>query len=41
MGDAFLKEKEHPDKSFDYMYIKEAIIIVINELNPPLMKTRK
>ena len=37
----FHKDKDHSDKSIDYMFIEEGIIIVIYGENPPLMKTRK
>ena len=33
--------KDHSDKSIDYMFIEEGIIMGINGENPPLMKTRK
>ena len=35
------KLKDHFDKSIDYMFIEEGIIMEINGDNPPLMKTRK
>ena len=37
----FYKGKEHSDKSIDYMFIEEGIIMGIHGENPPLMKTRK
>jgi hypothetical protein len=37
----FCKDKDHSDKSIDYMFIEEGIIMGINGENPPLMKTRK
>ena len=37
----FYKDKEHFDKSIDYMFIEEGIIMGINGENAPLMKTRK
>ena len=33
--------KDHSDKSIDYMFIEEGIIMGIHGENPPLMKTRK
>ena len=35
------KDKDHSDKSIDYMFIEEGIIMGIHGENPPLMKTRK
>ena len=37
----FYKDKDHSDKSIDYMFIEEGIIMGIHGENPPLMKTRK
>ena len=37
----FTKDKDHSDKSIDYMFIEEGIIMGIHGENPPLMKTRK
>ena len=37
----FYKVKDHSDKSIDYMFIEEGIIMGIHGENPPLMKTRK
>ena len=37
----FYKDKGHSDKSIDYMFIEEGIIMGIHGENPPLMKTRK
>ena len=37
----FHKDKDHSDKSIDYMFIEEGIIMGIHGENPPLMKTRK
>ena len=37
----FHKDKDHSDKSIDYMFIEEGIIMGIYGENPPLMKTRK
>ena len=37
----FYKDKVHSDKSIDYMFIEEVIIMGIHGENPPLMKTRK
>ena len=37
----FYKDKDHSDKSIDYMLIEEGIIMGIHGENPPLMKTRK
>ena len=37
----FYKDKYHSDKSIDYMFIEEGIIMGIHGENPPLMKTRK
>jgi len=36
----FYKDNDHYDKSIDYMFIKEGIIMVIYGESPPLMKTR-
>ena len=36
----FYKDKENSDKSIDYMFIEEGIIMGIYGDNPPLMKTR-
>ena len=35
------KDNDHSDKSIDYMFIEEGIIMGIYGENPPLMKTRK
>ena len=37
----FYKDKEYSDKSIDYMFIEEGIVMGIHGENPPLMKTRK
>ena len=37
----FYKDNYHSDKSIDYMFIEEGIIMGIHGENPPLMKTRK
>ena len=37
----FYKDKNHSDKSINYMFIEEGIIMGIHGENPPLMKTRK
>ena len=37
----FYKDRDNSDKSFDYMFIEEGIIMGIQWENPPLMKTRK
>ena len=37
----FYKDKDHSDKSIDYMFIEEGIIMGIHGENPPLMKTKK
>ena len=37
----FYKDKEHFDKSINYMFIEEGIIMGIHGENPPLMKNRK
>ena len=37
----FYKAKDHSDKSIDYMFVEEGIIMGIHGENPPLMKTRK
>ena len=37
----FYKDKDHSDKSTDYMFIEEGIIMGSHGENPPLMKTRK
>ena len=37
----FYKDKDHFDKSIDYMFIEEGIIMGIHGESPPLMKTRK
>ncbi|WP_032514022.1 MULTISPECIES: DUF1651 domain-containing protein [Prochlorococcus] len=37
----FYKDKKHSDKSINYMFIEEGIIMGIYGENPPLMKTRK
>ena len=37
----FYKDKDHSDKSIDYMFIEEGIIMGIHVESPPLMKTRK
>jgi len=36
----FNKDKDHSDKSIDYMFIEEGIIMGIHRENPPLLKTR-
>ena len=35
------KDNDHSDKSIDYMFIEEGIIMGIHGENPPLMTTRK
>ena len=35
----FWKDKDHSDKSIDYMFIEDGIIMGIHRENPPLMKT--
>ena len=37
----FYKDKDHSDKSIDYMLIEEGIIMGINGENYQLMKTKK
>ena len=37
----FYKDKKYSDKSNDYMFIEEGIIMEIYGESPPLMKTRK
>ena len=37
----FYKDKDDSDKSIDYMFIEEGIIMGTYGENPPLMKTRK
>ena len=37
----FYKDKEHSDKSVDYMFIEEGIIMGIHGENPPLKKNKK
>ena len=37
----FYKDRDYFDKSIDYMFIEEAIIMGIHGENPSLMKTRK
>ena len=37
----FYKDNKHFDKSINYMFIEEGIIMGIHGENPPLMKTRK
>jgi len=37
----FYKDRDYSDKSIDYMFIEEGIIMGIYGENPPLMKTRK
>ena len=37
----FYKDRDYSDKSIDYMFIEEGIIMGIHGENPPLMKTRK
>ena len=37
----FYKDKDNSDKSIDYIFIEEGIIMGIHGENPPLMKTRK
>jgi len=37
----FYKAEDHSDKSIDYMFIEEGIIMGIHGENPPLMKSRK
>ena len=38
---SFYKYRDNSDKSIDYMFIAEGIIMGIHRENPPLMKTRK
>ena len=37
----FYKDRDNSDKSIDYMFIEEGIIMGIYGENPPLMKTKK
>jgi len=37
----FYKDNDYSDKSIDYMFFEEGIIMGIYGENPPLMKTRK
>ena len=37
----FYKDNDHSDKSIDYIFIEEVIIMGIHEEKTPLMKTRK
>ena len=37
----FYKDNDHSDKSIDYMFIEEGIIMGIYGENPPLMKLKK
>ena len=37
----FYQDRDNSDKSIDYMFIEEGIIMGIHGENPPLMKTRK
>ena len=37
----FYKDRDYSDKSIDYMFIEEGIIMGIYGEDPPLMKTRK
>ena len=37
----FFKDKYHSNKSSDYIFIEEGIIMGIHVEDPPLMKTRK
>ena len=37
----FYKDRDNSDKSIDYMFIEEGIIMGIHGENAPLMKTRK
>ena len=37
----FYKDRDNSDKSIDYMFIEEGIIMGVHGENPPLMKTRK
>ncbi len=37
----FYKDRDNSDKSIDYMFIEEGIIMGIHGENPPIMKTRK
>ena len=37
----FYKDNDHSDKSIDYMFIEEGIIMGMHGENAPLMKTRK
>ena len=37
----FYKDNDNSDKSIDYMFIEEGIIMGIHGENAPLMKTRK
>ena len=37
----FHKNKDRSDKSIDYMFIEEVIIMAIHRENTPFMKTRK
>jgi len=37
----FYKDRDYSDKSIDYIFIEEGIIMGIHGENPPFMKTRK
>ena len=37
----FYRDKEHSEKSIDYILIEEGIVMGIYGENPPLMKTKK
>ena len=37
----FCKDKDHSNKSSDYIFIEEGIIMGMHVEDPPLMKTRK
>ena len=38
---SFCKDKDYTNKSIDYIFIEEVIIMGIHEEKTPLMKTRK
>jgi len=38
---SFCKDKDYSNKSIDYIFIEEVIIMGIHEEKTPLMKTRK
>ena len=38
---SFYKDNDHSDKSIDYIFIEEGIIMGIHGENAPLMKNRK